>query len=75
MKIDINEYFTDVIIEYKGSTYTLDFNVTIEGCWVFHEMGKDPWDEDILRGRYRLDLDRSKVLKKCLDHIHWYCGN
>ena len=40
MKIDINQYFTDIIIEYHGKTYTIDFNVTIEGCWVFGNMEK-----------------------------------
>ena len=74
MKIDINEYFTDVIIEYHGQTFSLDFNMAIHGCWVFYEIGKDPWDEDILRGRIRIDTDRSKVLKKCIDQIHFYCG-
>tara|TARA_R100001591_G_C4300596_1_gene170250 strand:- start:179 stop:406 length:228 start_codon:yes stop_codon:yes gene_type:complete len=74
MKIDINQYFTDIIIEYHGKTYTIDFNVTIEGCWVFWEYGKDPWEEDLLRGRYRVDTDRSKILQKCISHLHLYCG-
>ena len=74
MKIDINQYFTDIIIEYHGKTYTIDFNVTIEGCWVFWEYGKCPWEEDLLRGRYRVDTDRSKILQKCISHLHLYCG-
>ena len=74
MKIDINEYFNDVIIEYHGQTFNLDFNMAIQGCWVFWEQGKDYWDEDILRGRYRVDTDRSKILQKCISHFHFYCG-
>ena len=74
MKIDINEYFNDITIEYKGITYHLDFNVMIQGCWTFYESATDPWDEDILRGRYRVDTDRSKILQKCISYLHFYCG-
>ena len=71
MKIETNDYLTEVTINHRGTVYHIDLEHHLEGMWFFYkaEDSYDVFDKDIMRGRVTVATSKTTILKKCIDKL------
>ena len=70
MNIEINEYFSEVTIKFKGQEFWLEFGHHDVSMWSLTQTGEDVWENSLLRGRFSVNTNRTTVLKKCIDLLY-----
>ena len=69
MNIEINDYFSEVTIKYKGKEYNLEFGHHDVSMWSLTEAFENVWESSLLRGKFKINTNRTLVLKKCIDKL------
>ena len=69
MNIEINDYFSEVTIKYEGKEYNLEFGHHDVSMWSLTEAFEDVWESSLLRGKFKVNTNRTLVLKKCIDKL------
>ena len=69
MNIEINDYFSEVTIKYEGKEYNLEFGQHDVSMWSLTEAFEDVWESSLLRGKFKINTNRTLVLKKCIDKL------
>ena len=69
MNIEINDYFSEVTIKYEGKEYNLEFGHHDVSMWSLTEAFEDVWESSLLRGKFKVNTNRTTVLKKCIDKL------
>ena len=69
MNIEINDYFSEVTIKYEGKEYNLEFGHHDVSMWSLTEAFEDVWESSLLRGKFKINTNRTLVLKKCIDKL------
>ena len=69
MNIEINDYFSEVTIKYEGKEYNLEFGHHDVSMWSLTEAFEDVCESSLLRGKFKVNTNRTLVLKKCIDKL------
>ena len=69
MNIEINNYFSEITIKHEGKEYWIEFGHHDVSMWSFTEAGQDVWESSLLRGKFKVNTNRTTVLKKCIDKL------
>ena len=69
MKIIIDDNFADITIKYEGKEYNLEFGHHDVSMWSLTEAFEDVWESSLLRGKFKVNTNRTTVLKKCIDKL------
>jgi len=69
MNIEINDYFSEVTIKYEGKEYNLEFGHHDVSMWSLTEAFENVWESSLLRGKFKINTNRTLVLKKCIDKL------